>query len=67
MADDEWEEEFLKQLEAMFTKMGLPFNKEQLRGFLKQFRDQFEAMGINPEKIAKGEVNFNFDISEISK
>ncbi|MBL6743091.1 MAG: hypothetical protein ISP83_01795 [Candidatus Poseidonia sp.] len=67
MADDEWEEKFLKQLEAMFTKMGLPFNKEQLRGFLKQFRDQFEAMGINPEKIAKGEVNFNFDISEISK
>ena len=34
---------------------------------MNQFKDQFDALGINPEKIAKGEVNFNFDISDLSK
>jgi len=67
MADDSWEDEFLNQLEKMLKNMGLPFNREQLKGLLHQFKDQFEAMGINPEKIAKGEVNFNFDMTEISK
>jgi len=67
MADDSWEDEFLNQLENMLKNMGLPFNREQLKGLLHQFKDQFEAMGINPEKIAKGEVNFNFDMTEISK
>jgi HSP20 family molecular chaperone IbpA len=67
MADDSWEDEFLDKLEEMLRNMGMPITRKQLKGFLNQFKDQFDAMGINPEKIAKGEVNFNFDISELSK
>ncbi len=67
MTDDSWENEFLNKLEEMLKGMGMPISREQLKGFLTQFKDQFDAMGINPEKIAKGEVNFNFDISELSK
>lgn len=67
MTDDSWEDEFLNKLEEMLKGMGMPISREQLKGFLTQFKDQFDAMGINPEKIAKGEVNFNFDISELSK
>ena len=67
MADDSWEDEFLDKLEAMLRNMGMPISRDQLKGFLNQFKDQFDAMGIDPEKIAKGGVNFNFDISELAK
>ncbi len=67
MTDDTWEDEFLDKLEEMLRNMGMPITREQLKGFLNQFKDQFDAMGINPEKMAKGEVNFNFDISELAK
>jgi len=65
--DDEWEEKILEQLEKMFQQMGVPISKDQLRGFIRQFQDQFDKMGIDPEKIANGDVNFNFDLSDITK
>ena len=65
--NDEWEEKILNQLEQMFQQMGIPISKDQLRGFLRQFQDQFEQLGIDPEKIANGDVNFNFDLSDITK
>jgi hypothetical protein len=65
--DDEWEDKILEQLEQMFQQMGIPINKDQLRGFIRQFQDQFDKMGIDPEKIANGDVNFNFDLSDITK
>ena len=65
--DDEWEEKILEQLEKMFQQMGIPISKDQLRGFIRQFQDQFDKMGIDPEKIANGDVNFNFDLSDITK
>ena len=65
--DDEWEEKILEQLEQMFQQMGIPISKDQLRGFIRQFQDQFDKMGIDPEKIANGDVNFNFDLSDITK
>ena len=67
VADDKWEDAFLDKLEEMLRNMGMPIGREQLKGFLNQFKDQFDSLGINPEKIAKGEVNFNFDISDLSK
>lgn len=66
-SNDEWEEKILNQLEKMFQQMGIPISKEQLRGFIRQFQDQFDKLGIDPEKIAKGDVNFNFDLSDITK
>jgi HSP20 family molecular chaperone IbpA len=67
MVDDSWEDDFLDKLEEMLRNMGMPINRDQLKGFMNQFKDQFDALGINPEKIAKGEVNLNFDLSDLSK
>ena len=32
-----------------------------------QFKSQFDKMGIDAEKMAKGDVNFNFDLSNLAK
>ena len=65
MTGDDWEEKMLDQLEKLLSNMGMNMSREQLRGLLKQFRSQFEAMGIDEERIAKGDVNFNFDLSSL--
>lgn len=64
---EDWEEKLIEQLSEMFRNMGMPIDKAQLRKLMEQFRDQFEGMGIDAEKIAKGEVNFNFDLSNLAK
>ncbi len=66
MADD-WEEKMLEQMAEMFQKMGMSVDINQLKAMMRQFQSKFEAMGIDPERLAKGDVNFNFDISDISK
>jgi len=47
--------------------MGMNLDKEQIRALMEQFRSQFENLGLDAEKIAKGDVNFNFDLSQLSK
>ena len=64
---EDWEEKMLKQMAEMFQKMGMTVDINQLKSMMKQFQSKFEAMGIDPERLAKGDVNFNFDISDISK
>ena len=66
MAED-WEEKMLEQMAEMFQKMGMTVDIKQLKAMMKQFQSKFEAMGIDPERLAKGDVNFNFDMSDISK
>tara|TARA_B100000212_G_scaffold132573_1_gene99468 strand:- start:645 stop:1343 length:699 start_codon:yes stop_codon:yes gene_type:complete len=66
MAED-WEEKMLEQMAEMFEKMGMSVDVKQLKAMMKQFQSKFEAMGIDPERLAKGDVNFNFDISDIAK
>ena len=66
MAED-WEEKMLEQMAEMLQKMGMSVDINQLKAMMKQFQSKFEAMGIDPERLAKGDVNFNFDISDISK
>jgi len=66
MAED-WEEKMLEQMEEMFRSMGMNIDIEQLRGLMDQFREQFESMGLDAERLAKGDVNFNFDISKVMK
>tara|TARA_B100000614_G_scaffold261550_1_gene291485 strand:+ start:538 stop:1242 length:705 start_codon:yes stop_codon:yes gene_type:complete len=66
MAED-WEEKMLEQMAEMFQKMGMSVDIKQLKAMMKQFQSKFEAMGIDPERLAKGDVNFNFDMSDISK
>lgn len=66
MAED-WEKKMLEQMAEMFQKMGMSVDINQLKAMMKQFQSKFEAMGIDPERLAKGDVNFNFDISDIAK
>mgnify|MGYP001455193413 FL=1 len=57
----------LKQMAEMFKNMGMSVDIDQLRKLMDQFRGQFDSMGFDPEKIAKGDVNFNFDFSNLNK
>ena len=63
----DWEDDLIEQMVEMFKGMGMSLNKEQVRKLMTQFRSQFENMGLDAEKIAKGDVNFNFDLSNLSK
>ncbi|MAI39687.1 MAG: hypothetical protein CMA09_00130 [Euryarchaeota archaeon] len=68
MADkDDFEEKLLEQLTEMFRNMGMDLGKEQIRALMEQFRSQFENLGLDAEKIARGDVNFNFDLSQLGK
>ncbi|MDP6234951.1 MAG: Hsp20/alpha crystallin family protein [Candidatus Poseidoniaceae archaeon] len=68
MADkDDFEEKLLEQLTEMFRNMGMNLGKEQIRALMEQFRSQFENLGLDAEKIARGDVNFNFDLSQLGK
>ena len=57
----------LKQMAEMFKNMGMSVDISQLRKLMNQFRDQFDSMGLDPERLAKGDVNFNFDFTALSK
>ena len=68
MVDSEdWEEQVIDRLVEMFKNMGMSLNKEQVKGLMKQFKSQFESMGLDAEKLSSGEVNFNFDLSSLNK
>tara|TARA_B100000482_G_scaffold110797_1_gene79972 strand:+ start:112 stop:714 length:603 start_codon:yes stop_codon:yes gene_type:complete len=62
---DEWEEQMLKEMARMFSDMGMPIDINILRNMLSQVREQFEKMGIDPEKLSnqdmKIDINGNSD------
>ena len=64
---EDWEEQMIDRLVEMFQNMGMSLNKEQVKGLMKQFKSQFESMGLDAEKLSSGDVNFNFDLSNLSK
>jgi hypothetical protein len=66
MAED-WEEKMLEKMAEMFRNMGMTIDIAQLRALMDQFRSQFDSMGIDPERLAKGDVNFNFDMANLMK
>ena len=66
-SSDDWEEQMIDRLVEMFRSMGMSLNKEQVKGLMKQFKSQFEKMGLDAEKLSSGDVNFNFDLSNLSK
>ena len=61
----EWEEKMLERIANMFRDMGMSMDLEQLRGLMDQFRSQFEAMGIDEDKIKSGDLNL--DLQNIMK
>ena len=62
-AADDWEEQMIDRLVEMFQNMGMSLSKQQIKALMGQFKSQFDKMGIDAEKMAKGDVNFNFDLS----
>ncbi len=63
----DWEEQMLNKLAEMFKQMGMDVTPSTLKDMMSQFQNKFEEMGFDAEKIAKGGVNLNFDISKLSK
>ena len=66
-AADDWEEQMIDRLVEMFQNMGMSLSKQQIKALMGQFKSQFDKMGIDAEKMAKGDVNFNFDLSNLAK
>jgi HSP20 family molecular chaperone IbpA len=65
--NDDFEEKLIEQITELFRNMGMNLDKKQIRALMEQFRSKFEKLGLDAEKIAKGDVNFNFDLSQLSK
>ena len=57
----------LEQMAEMLRNMGMAVDIAQLRALMNQFRSQFDSMGLDPEQIAKGDVNFNFNMADLMK
>jgi len=64
---DDWEEQMIDQMIEMFKNMGMSLSKQQIKDLMKQFKSQFDKMGLDAGKIKKGDVNFNFDLSNLAK
>ena len=59
MERDEWEEQLLKQMVEMFRQLGMDVDEADLSRMMNQIQSKFEDMGIDPEKLSKGEFKFN--------
>ena len=66
---DDWEEQMLKEMAKMFSDMGMPMDIEILRNMLSQVRNQFQKMGIDPEKLSNQDmkIDINGDSDEFRK
>ena len=66
---DEWEDQILAEMAKMFRDMGMPIDVQLLQQMMEQIREQFEKMGIDPEKLANTEMRFdvNADPEEMRK
>tara|TARA_X000000368_G_scaffold95419_1_gene73114 strand:+ start:2132 stop:2815 length:684 start_codon:yes stop_codon:yes gene_type:complete len=64
---DDWEEQMIDRLVEMFQNMGMSLSKQQIKALMEQFKSQFDKIGLDAEKMAKGDVNFNFDLSNLAK
>jgi len=64
-SSDEWKDDLIKQLAQMFRGMNMPFDEEMIRKMMEQFTEQFEQMGIDPEKL--GSVDMKVDMKNFAK
>ena len=53
---DDWEEKMLKEMAEMFNKMGMSIDVSMLKNMMSQVREQFEKMGIDPEKMSNKDI-----------
>ena len=59
---DEFEEKLLEQMAKMFADMGMPIDVELLQNMMRQVRDQFEEMGLDPDRMASTEIKMGTDV-----
>ncbi len=59
---DEFEERMLEQMAKMFADMGMPIDVELLQNMMRQVRDQFEEMGLDPDRMASTEIKMGTDV-----
>ena len=59
---DEFEERMLEQMAKMFADMGMPIDVELLQNMMRQVREQFEEMGLDPERMASTEIRMGTDV-----
>ena len=66
---DDWEEQMLKNMAKMFSEMGMPIDIEILRNMLSQVREQFQKLGIDPEKLSNQDmkIDINGDSEEFRR
>lgn len=66
---EDWEDQFLDQLVELLRGMNLSIDKAALRSMMEQFRGQFDKLGLDPEKLAKGDIKLNLqaDLSDLAK
>ena len=60
---DEFEEKLLEQMAKMFADMGMPIDVELLQNMMRQVRDQFEEMGLDPDRMASTEIKMGTDVN----
>ena len=53
---DDFDEEAMDEMVRMFERMGMPVDVDVLRSLIKQVRNQFEQLGIDPKKVSMDEV-----------
>ena len=58
---DDFDEEAMDEMVRMFERMGMPVDVDVLRSLIKQVRDQFEQLGIDPKKVSMDEVKLGVD------
>jgi len=66
---DDWEEQMLKNMAKMFSEMGMPIDIGILRNMLSQVREQFQKLGIDPEKLSNLDmkIDINGDSEEFRR
>ena len=58
---DEWEDKMLKEMVKMFSEMGMPIDMSMLQNMMSQVREQFEKIGIDPEKMANKDLKIDIN------
>ena len=58
---DDFDEEAMDEMARMFEQMGMPVDVDVLRSLIKQVRNQFEELGIDPKKVSMDEVKLGVD------
>ena len=66
---DDWEEQMLKEMVKMFSEMGMPIDMSMLQNMMTQVREQFEKIGLDPEKMANKalKIDINGDPDEFRR